>query len=81
VQKQIDGGPAERDDARPNAAFERIELGPILNRLMYECGEIVRHMDDGFRLAKVERRCEDHATASMLVVVETHSMLQRPFFV
>src|SRR5207249_1135907 len=52
------------------AAFEVVEACALLDGLAHEIAEILSEGEQAIRLARHSRRCDDHATASMRVVVK-----------
>ena len=57
------------------------KLSTFLHRLPHKAGEILGQFHERISLANLKKTCDDHATASMRVVRQTNSMIQRPFFV
>ena len=81
LQEQLDAGLSDGQQSLERSTLEFIEATALLNGLTNESRQVFSQIYENIGLAKVERRCDDHTTASMLVVGDTHSMSQRPFFV
>ena len=69
IQKEIDRSTADFQDPGKGPTLHRIEVGALLGRLTHEDGEVVGQIHESIGLVRVQGRCEDHTTASMLVWV------------
>ena len=69
LQEQIDGRMANAQNFLEHTAFEIVQRSALPNRLSNPIGEPIRQCHEDFALAHIARRCDDHATASMRVVL------------
>ena len=80
-EEAVDGDAADDEQALEQTFFEGVEIGAFLDGLVNEAGEFFGHFHEGIGLAGRGGNGNNHATASVLVVLSSTSMLQRPFFV
>jgi L-lysine 2,3-aminomutase len=71
-QKEVAGSVPHVQEASEHTAFDVVKAGLALRGLENEAGEIGSQIRENFGLVNVNRRCEDHATASMLVWFAIH---------
>ena len=73
LEEQIHGGVADAENLLQHTAFQVVQGHPLPNRLVNLVGEAICQIHEDFSLANALRRCDDHATASMQVVLDyTH---------
>jgi hypothetical protein len=69
-EEKFSSGKTHLKNLPKGAAFEVVEAGALLDGLANELAEILSEGEQAIRLACNRRRCDDHATASMRLVVK-----------
>jgi hypothetical protein len=73
LQEQIDGSVADAEDILEHTAFKIVQSISTPNCLVNLVSEAICQVHEDFSLVNPVRRCDDHATASMRVVLDyTH---------